>query len=124
MHLSASTNASMKLHLVRPTGAKYVVDGLLRMSDGGERPWVLPVGAVRAAFNGEWLVPTANTSRLYESPVPDSYNKSYVGFVVPSALVHNGVNTLVVACASADHLSSPSCDGLNVAHVELMLTTE
>ena len=89
--------------------------------------WPLPVGAVRVSFNSVWLTPTANTSRLYASPVPDSYNKSYAGFVVPSEVIRDGINSLVVACAATQHThahEAPTCDGLNVAHVELMLPVE
>lgn len=127
LRLNTSASARMDIRLVRPTGGSYTPSGLLRLSDGGERPWPLPVGGVRVSFNSVWLTPTANTSRLYASPVPDSYSKSYAGFVVPSEVVRDGINSLVVMCGAMQPThaqEAPTCDGLNVAHVELMLPVE
>jgi hypothetical protein len=97
-------NKTLSVHITVPTGAKYATVGRLRFKFDvvGDHS-----GVLRVTLNGAPLPASANTTRIFDSPVQDVDQGKYAAFEVDTTLILSGLNRIVVACAGCHPAPSP-----------------
>jgi hypothetical protein len=116
---SGGSSCILPLRLVPP--ASKWCDGRLRLlvqnCTSGKCDASMPNGrpsipGLTLSLNGHALPPTSNTSRLYHSPIPSTFEHLYLGFNVPAAVLHASTQpqalhlSLSPASAAAPHRSA------------------
>ncbi len=97
-------NKTLSVHITVPTGANYSPVGLLRFKFDavGDHS-----GVLRVTLNGGLLTASANTTRIFDSPVQDVDQGKYAAFEVDTTLILSGLNHISVACAGCHPSPSP-----------------